>query len=42
MPYRYLVAENMDVEKAWQRWEATLVWRKEKSADDVLSKPHPK
>lgn len=42
MPHRFLVAENMDVEKAWQRWEATLAWRKENDTEGILSKPHPK
>lgn len=42
MPYRFVLAENLDMEKAWQRWENTLAWRKENGADDVLSRPHPK
>lgn len=42
MPHRFLLAENMDVAKAWARWEATLQWRKDNSTDDILSKPHPR
>ena len=42
MPHRFLLAESMDVAKAWARWEMTLDWRKETNADNILSKPHPR
>ena len=42
MPNRFAVAENMNMAKAWARWEATLTWRKENAVDYVLSKPHPR
>ncbi|CAM9519394.1 unnamed protein product [Ectocarpus sp. 4 AP-2014] len=42
MPHRFLLAESMDVAKAWARWEATLDWRKETEADTILDRPHPK
>lgn len=42
MPHRFLLAESMDVAKAWTRWEATLEWRKENKADNILLKPHPR
>eukprot|EP00752_Nemacystus_decipiens_P005109 g4634.t1 len=42
MPHRFLLAESMDVAKAWARWEMTLEWRKETNADNILNKPHPK
>ncbi|CAN0099974.1 unnamed protein product [Pylaiella littoralis] len=42
MPHRFLLAESMDVAKAWARWEATIAWRKESGADNILNKPHPR
>ncbi|GMI03585.1 hypothetical protein TrVE_jg12052 [Triparma verrucosa] len=42
MPERFLIAEFGDKDKAIERWRATLKWRAENNADDVLSVPHPK
>ncbi|CAM9320636.1 unnamed protein product [Ectocarpus sp. 4 AP-2014] len=42
MPHRFLLAESMDVAKAWARWEMTLEWRKATYADNILKKPYPR
>ncbi|RLN13785.1 hypothetical protein BBO99_00005535 [Phytophthora kernoviae] len=39
VPRRYLVAENGNVAKATERYEATLAWRKEMKVDSVLAMP---
>ncbi|RLN32700.1 hypothetical protein BBJ28_00016820, partial [Nothophytophthora sp. Chile5] len=39
IPRSFLVAENGDVAKATERYEATLAWRKETMADSILTMP---
>ncbi|KAG3102058.1 hypothetical protein PI124_g14563 [Phytophthora idaei] len=41
IPPAFLVAENGEVIKATERYEATLAWRKEVMADSILSMPQP-
>ncbi|KAF1319624.1 Phosphoinositol transporter, partial [Globisporangium splendens] len=39
VPKRFLVAENGNAAKATERYEATLAWRQEVSADGILQTP---
>ena len=41
MPDRFLEAEDGDVDKALERWRATLEFRAEEKCDEVLKVPHP-
>lgn len=39
IPKSFLMAENGDVTKATERYQATLAWRKESQADTILTTP---
>lgn len=41
VPARYVRAFCGNETQAWERWRATLAWRRENDIDNILNEPQP-